>query len=157
MRGDLDFKEFGSASILDTELTACVSKLLGEATIQNGQASIVVSGGRTPKGFFQLLSQEDLDWSNITVTLADERWVDPSHCDSNEKLVKENLLTNNASEAKFLPLKNNAVTAMDGTKKLESLLAAGKEFKVVFLWFGYVGATATQVPGYQGLWLGLEV
>jgi 6-phosphogluconolactonase/glucosamine-6-phosphate isomerase/deaminase len=52
MRGDLDFKEFGSASILDTELTACVSKLLGEATIQNGQASIVVSGGRTPKGFF---------------------------------------------------------------------------------------------------------
>ena len=101
MRSDLDFNEFGSASILDTELTARVSKLLGEALMQNGQASIVVSGGRTPKGFFQLLSEEDLDWPNITVTLADERWVDSSHCDSNEKLVKENLLTNNASDAKF--------------------------------------------------------
>ena len=157
MRGDLDFKEFGSASILDTELTACVSKLLGEAIIQNGQASIVVSGGRTPKGFFQLLSREDLDWPNITVTLADERWVDPSHCDSNEKLVKENLLTNNASEAKFLPLKNNAVTATDGINKLESHLAAVEEFTVVILGMVDDGHTASLFPGSEALGLGLDL
>ena len=41
MRSDLDFNEFRSASILDTELTARVSKLLGEALMQSGQASIV--------------------------------------------------------------------------------------------------------------------
>jgi 6-phosphogluconolactonase len=89
--------------------------------------------------------------------LADERWVDPSHCDSNEKLVKENLLTNNASEAKFLPLKNNAVTAMDGTKKLESLLAAVKEFTVVILGMGDDGHTASLFPGSEALGLGLDL
>jgi 6-phosphogluconolactonase len=133
MRVDLDFQEFGSTSMLDTELTARVSKLLGEALIQDGHASIVVSGGRTPKGFFQRLSQENLDWSNITVSLADERWVEPNHCDSNEKLVKENLLINNASGAKFLPLKNNAATAMGGIKELESQLANVEAFTVVIL------------------------
>ena len=157
MRVDLDFQEFGSTSMLDTELTARVSKLLGEALIQDGHASIVVSGGRTPKGFFQRLSQENLDWSNITVSLADERWVEPNHCDSNEKLVKENLLINNASGAKFLPLKNNAATAMGGIKELESQLANVEAFTVVILGMGDDGHTASLFPGSETLGLGLDL
>ena len=157
MRVDLDFQEFGSTSMLDTELTARVSKLLGEALIQDGHASIVVSGGRTPKGFFQRLSEENLDWSNITVSLADERWVEPNHCDSNEKLVKENLLINNASGAKFLPLKNNAATAMGGIKELESQLANVEAFTVVILGMGDDGHTASLFPGSETLGLGLDL
>ena len=157
MRVDLDFQEFGSTSMLDTELTARVSKLLGEALIQDGHASIVVSGGRTPKGFFQRLSEENLDWSNITVSLADERWVEPNHCDSNEKLVKENLLINNASGAKFLPLKNNAATAMGGIKELESQLADVEAFTVVILGMGDDGHTASLFPRSETLGLGLDL
>ena len=50
----------------------------------------------------------------MVVTLADERWVEADHKDSNEKLVRENLLINNANQAQFLPLKNAAETAVAG-------------------------------------------
>ena len=82
--------EFENASALDIALSEKVSGLLAASIETQGSASLVVSGGRTPMGFFHLLSQQALDWSKVTVLLADERWVDADHADSNEKLVREN-------------------------------------------------------------------
>ncbi|MDG1324068.1 MAG: 6-phosphogluconolactonase, partial [Porticoccaceae bacterium] len=82
----MDILEFENASALDVALVKQVVDLLSEAIEIHEVASLVVSGGRTPQGFFHLLSQQALDWSKVTVTLADERWVDPDHKDSNEKL-----------------------------------------------------------------------
>ena len=53
-----------------------------------GHASLVVSGGRTPLGLFRRLSQADIDFSNLSVYLCDERWVDIDHPDSNARQVK---------------------------------------------------------------------
>ena len=75
----MNLLEFENTSALDAELVSKVVDLLTMAIDQHGYASLVVSGGRTPKGFFHLLSQEFLDWSKVTVTLADERWVDADH------------------------------------------------------------------------------
>ena len=98
----MDLFEFENTSAQDAELVSKVVDLLSMAIEQHGSSSLVVSGGRTPKGFFHLLSQEFLDWSKVTVTLADERWVDADHKDSNEKLVQENLLINEACIARFV-------------------------------------------------------
>ena len=49
---------------------------LKQSIDKQGSASLVVSGGRTPLGFFHTLSQQSLDWSKVVVTLADERWVE---------------------------------------------------------------------------------
>ena len=52
-----------------------VEKLLSEAIAERESASLVVSGGTTPKPFFEALRDRELDWSRVTIVLADERWV----------------------------------------------------------------------------------
>ena len=57
-----------------------------------GRASLVVSGGRTPLALFKQLSETDLEWDKVDITLADERWVEEGHEASNTSLVKNNLI-----------------------------------------------------------------
>ena len=111
----------------------------------------MVSGGRTPMGFFHLLSQQVLDWSKVTVLLADERWVDAGHADSNEKLVRENLLINEPAKATYLALKNDAEQALDGEAECEAALAGLDTFTVLILGMGDDGHTASLFPGSEAL------
>ena len=66
---------FASPGDLASALAAAVADRLRSAIDRRGQALIAVSGGTTPTLFFRTLSSEDLDWSKVTVTLADERFV----------------------------------------------------------------------------------
>ena len=51
----MDILEFENASALDVALVKQVVDLLSEAIEIHEVASLVVSGGRTPQGFFHLL------------------------------------------------------------------------------------------------------
>ena len=106
--------DFVSAESLDVALVADVVTALGADIERQGSAILVVSGGRTPVGFMQRLSRQSLAWQQVTVTLADERWVGADDADSNEKLVRDHLLVNAASAAGFVGLKNAAATAAEG-------------------------------------------
>ncbi|MDA9840161.1 6-phosphogluconolactonase, partial [Porticoccaceae bacterium] len=102
-------------------------------------------------------SQQLLDWSSVTVTLADERWVDADHQDSNEKLVRENLLINEAHQAQFISLKSAAENAVDAESECEQALASAGQFTVVILGMGDDGHTASLFPGTEALALGLDM
>jgi 6-phosphogluconolactonase len=149
--------KFENTSALDAALTAKVSDLLKAAIAAEGKASLVVSGGRTPVGFFHLLSQCQLDWSKVTVALADERWVNADHAASNEKLVRENLLINEAFSAEYLALKNTAENAVDGEAECQQRLNAVGRFTVVILGMGDDGHTASLFPGAEALPAGLAL
>jgi len=153
----MNMVEFENTSALDIELAEKVAALLAADIQARGKASLVVSGGRTPMGFFHLLSQQLLDWSSVTVTLADERWVDADHQDSNEKLVRENLLINEAHQAQFISLKSAAKNAVDAESECEQALAYAGQFTVVILGMGDDGHTASLFPGTEALALGLDM
>ncbi len=153
----MELVEFENTSALDIELSAKVAKLLIADIADTGSASLVVSGGRTPMGFFHLLSQQILDWSKVSITLADERWVDTDHADSNEKLVRANLLINEAHQATFIGLKNSATDAIVGEPEAEQALAAVGKFTVLILGMGDDGHTASLFPGADALALGLDM
>ncbi|MCS5588264.1 MAG: 6-phosphogluconolactonase [Porticoccaceae bacterium] len=153
----MDLQQFENASALDMALADEVSTRLRAAIESQGSASLVVSGGRTPLGFFHGLSQQVLDWSKVTVSLADERWVDNAHQDSNEKLVRENLLINEACCAQFLALKNAADTALAGAAETEGALSSFGKFTVVILGMGDDGHTASLFPGAAALDAGLDL
>jgi 6-phosphogluconolactonase len=76
-------REFKSPVLLAEGQALAVAKQLSEAIAARGKAVLVVSGGRSPVAFFQHLAKQDLDWSKVVVTLADERWVPVEHADSN--------------------------------------------------------------------------
>ena len=149
--------KFENTSALDAALTAKVSDLLKAAIVAEGKASLVVSGGRTPVGFFHLLSQCELDWSKVTIALADERWVNADHAASNEKLVRENLLINEAHKAEYLALKTDAENALDGEAECQRRLNALGRFTVVILGMGDDGHTASLFPGSEALERGLDM
>lgn len=71
---------------------------------QLGRARLLLSGGTTPAPVYRALSKAPLDWSQVDVTLVDERWLQPDDTDSNAHLVRETLLQNHAKSAHFEPL-----------------------------------------------------
>ena len=89
--------------------SAYIYSILSEAIATKNSAAFVVSGGSSPIKIFQELSNSDLDWSKVTITLVDDRAVDKNHDDSNEKLLNEYLLINKASNANFVSLFTDSV------------------------------------------------
>ena len=98
---------FESRGSLSSALATDVANALQHHVRAKGSACLAVSGGSTPKLFFETLSRFDLPWSRITVTLVDEREVSETNPRSNARLVRENLLQNSAAGAAFVPLFEN--------------------------------------------------
>jgi len=149
--------EFTARNDLDNELAKMVSDILAKAIIDNGKASIAVSGGSTPKGFFSVLSQSDIDWSKVTITLADERWVPIDSEASNTRLVHENLLQNKAQKAKFFHLKQGDELTDETLADLN--VAARKTLlplDVLILGMGEDGHTASLFPCSDEIASGLD-
>jgi 6-phosphogluconolactonase len=149
--------QFDSRQQLDFQLADRIAKVLADDLSASGSAILVVSGGRTPRGLFAALSQIDIDWARVTITLADERWVDDQHADSNHKLVRENLCVERAAAAQFVPLKNAAESARQGEAECAAALAALGRFSLVLLGMGDDGHTASLFPGAPELSRGLDL
>ena len=141
-----------SDSILAKKLAYSVSKQLSICLKEKNKACLAVSGGTTPIEFFQLLSHQELDWGKVTVILVDERWLPVDHPDSNEKLVRDHLIKNNAKQAYFLGLKNSAQLPSEGIMDCETQLRTQVEHvDVVVLGMGIDGHTASWFSGSSQL------
>ena len=125
-----------------------VSDNLEAAIANKGSAILAVSGGSTPKLFFNALSTQNIDWKNVTVTLVDERWVGEEDERSNARLVKQNLLVNNAVAANFMGL---FVPEMKIELALDQLQNTMRKLPlpidVAILGMGNDGHTASFFPG----------
>lgn len=141
-----------SDSILAKKLASSVSKQLSICLKEKNKACLAVSGGTTPIEFFQLLSHQELDWGKVTVILVDERWLPVDHPESNEKLVRDHLIKNNAKQAYFLGLKNSAQLPSEGIMDCETQLRTQVEHvDVVVLGMGIDGHTASWFSGSSQL------
>lgn len=149
---------FPDATALAHALAGELKVDLDEAVGARKSASLVVSGGRTPVRLLQQLRTEKVDWKNIWVTLADERWVETSSEDSNERLVREHLLADAAAAAHFVGLKNPAATPEAGAEwSWRALSRVLRPFDVVLLGMGNDGHTASLFPGSLALARALDV
>lgn len=149
--------EEASPDLLANTLADSVAASLAAAIEARGEACLVVSGGSTPLGFFQRLAGKSLDWSRVSVTLADERWLDPGHEDSNERMVRNTLLTGAASAARFLSLTGEGAHPSDALELISARLSPLKTFDVVVLGMGGDGHTASLFPGAEALTRGLDL
>lgn len=143
----IQFHHAPNTALLAKDVADFVAQRLRDGLSERGQALLVVSGGSTPVPFFEALAQCELDWSQVVITLADERWVPPDHADSNARLVRAHLLQGRAAAAKWVPLFNEAVTPSQGQPAVEQALSGlGWPADVVVLGMGGDGHTASLFP-----------
>lgn len=147
---------FADGAQAAADLATRIATLLGDAIATRGTASIALSGGRSPKPVLEALATTPLDWSKVVVTLVDERWVAPDAPDSNERLLRETLLTGPAAAARFVPMKNDATDAYAGQPAVEAAFAAIPwPLDIVLLGMGEDGHTASLFPAAVELANGL--
>ena len=141
-------KDFENGAALAEGLAARVATALSEAIAARGSASIAVSGGSTPKAFFKVLSDKDIAWDKVTITLVDERFVPADNPRSNHKLANEFLLIGKTAAATFVPLYHPAETAEAAAQDATRATAGfSNPFDVAILGMGNDGHTASFFPG----------
>jgi 6-phosphogluconolactonase len=139
--------EFATPETLAKTFAARIADVLAEAIKARGEALLAVSGGTTPVHLFKVLSETDLDWRKVTVTLVDERFVPPSSPRSNEGLARRDFLRGKAAAANFAGLYHEAPTVEEAAKKAEAALSSLPfPFDFVVLGMGPDGHTASFFP-----------
>lgn len=139
--------KFADGDLLSRTLSGQLAASLKAAIAARGLASLVVSGGNSPRKLFERLRAENLDWSRVCVALADERWVEPTDPDSNEKLVRDVLLQESAAAARFAGLKNGAPTPdLGAVSAWETFARVPRPFDALVLGMGDDGHTASLFP-----------
>jgi 6-phosphogluconolactonase len=140
--------ECSSIEAAAIKLAEDLATILVEAIDSTGRAYFAVSGGRTPRFVFRHLRKMNLDWSRVTVTVTDERWVPVSDPHSNERLVRSQLLQGEAAAATFIPLYGGESSPEEGQAACAArLMAVGKPLDAVYLGMGGDGHFASLFPG----------
>ncbi|WP_166425215.1 6-phosphogluconolactonase [Paraglaciecola sp. 20A4] len=153
----LSENNFQSTDELNSTFAERIVNILQAGISENGRASLVVSGGRTPKALFNSLSNVDLDWSKVDISLADERWVGVDDDASNEKMVRRELLQNKAAAANFIGLKTAHADAKEAVDTCTANLAnLHTPFDVLILGMGEDGHTASLFPCSEQIHQGLD-
>jgi 6-phosphogluconolactonase len=139
-------------------LATGVAAVLSGAIATRGEARLAVSGGSTPALFLDILSQAELDWERVTVTLVDERFVGEESPRSNAALVRRTLLKGRAASARFLPLAGDVEAGLPVARDTaDHAVAMLGRLDAVILGMGNDGHTASFFPGGDNLAEALEV
>lgn len=151
-------QKFDDRTVMVSALADATADCLSSAIESRGKASLIVSGGGTPKMLFEVLSSMPLPWDKVAISLADERWVNPASEDSNEHLVRTALLLRNAAAATFVPMKSDRATPEEGEDCYEAALGImPSPFDLVLLGMGDDGHTASLFPHAADLKAALDM
>ena len=142
---------FDTKADLASQLADDVATRLQDKITSNGAASIAVSGGSTPKVFFEKLSQRDIDWDKVSIIMVDERYVPPGDDRSNEKLIRDNLLQGKAASAKLVSFWQEGQNIDQAEATLDGVLKAYPNIDITVLGMGLDGHTASFFPGGNNL------
>ncbi|MEX0278789.1 MAG: 6-phosphogluconolactonase [Ruegeria sp.] len=140
---DRDMLAIAVANVLAGEIEA--------ALLHDEKIALAVPGGTTPGPVFDSLCAADLEWDRVRVLPTDERCVSSEDDRSNEKLIRQRLLTNRASVAEYVPLYVPGQAPEAALAEVETLIAPVLPLSVLVLGMGEDMHTASLFPGMDGL------
>ena len=142
-----NFYKFTDNDALLSEFAQKIVNILKEQISNKGVATLLVSGGNTPKALFEKLSNMDISWDKVKIGLCDERWIHSNEKDSNANLVKNFFLKNYAKEAKFIGMYLENISSYDAQKTCSKIYQEELyPFDIVILGMGTDGHTASLFP-----------
>jgi len=145
-------RRFTDMAALQSAAVEAIRSAILAGVAARGTASLALSGGTTPIPIYEALSHLDLPWSQVQLTLTDERWVPVDDPASNEAMVRRTLLKGPAALARFTSLKCNTQTPEAAEGQIDGALRAlAQPFDLVLLGMGDDAHTASLFPGGAGL------
>jgi 6-phosphogluconolactonase len=130
-------REFADEAALATAVAQVFSAAVQAGIAARGSASVVLTGGTSPRIYAQQVAALDLPWARVTFTLSDERFVPPSDALSNERLQRELFLRGPVAAAQFVPLMSDAPDPERAAQfAAERVTAIAHPFDLVLLGFG---------------------
>lgn len=153
------------AAALSAAAAAEIAVALAAAVAARGQATLVLSGGSTPRGVYAALASggglpAPVPWPRVHVFWGDERHVPPAHPDSNFRMAHEALLAHVAIPPEHVhriaaELADPAQAATRYAQEIRAVVtdATGgvPRFDVVLLGLGVDGHVASLFPGSPAL------
>jgi len=148
---EFDTREDASVAAAQQIIAALQRRLQRQANTH-----LVVTGGSSPMACYQSLSATDIAWQNVQILLSDERWIPADNPDSNEKLIRESLLTDKAAAAKFLPFYAADMSASERSDCFNRIIAGFEApTACALLGMGGDGHIASLFPDAENLQTGL--
>ena len=143
--------EYPDRELMALALAKQIAGELAQALRGSGRASLCVPGGSTPGPVFDILSGADLDWSQVSVFLGDERWVPESSPRSNTAQLRARLLRGHAAAARLVPLYADTPEPEPALSALADGIAPHLPITVLLLGMGEDMHTASLFPGADRL------
>ena len=141
-------------------VAVCFQALIARHTGDNGEFSVCLSGGSTPKALYQLLAAEFADtinWRGLRFYWGDERYVSHGDPANNFRLARDTLLDKvNVSSEHVFPMPTHHAELDDAAQEYEATLrrefhAGSPTFDLVLLGVGEDGHTASLFPGSHAI------
>jgi 6-phosphogluconolactonase len=158
-----EVRVYPTREILFEEAAPVVMMRAREAVDNRGRFILALSGGSTPKGLFQQLTEEPvmnlMPWDKTFVFWVDERHVPQDHPDSNYRMAQEFLLSKvPIPKENIFPMTKGAQPVDQAASTYENKLLKFfgtdtqiPKFDLVLLGMGEDGHTASLFPGTQVL------
>ncbi|WP_300066380.1 6-phosphogluconolactonase [uncultured Ruegeria sp.] len=152
----MKIKDYADRDMLAINVANQLAGELEAALLHDETVALAVPGGTTPGPVFDVLCAADLEWDRVRVLPTDERCVPANHERSNERLIRDRLLTNRASVAQYVPLYVPGTDPDAALPEIESLIAPILPLSVLVLGMGEDMHTASLFPGMDGLEAALD-
>jgi 6-phosphogluconolactonase len=141
-------------ALIERSLQLVLEKMM-TAINERGICTIALAGGSTPKPLYEAIATQNLPWDKIHVFWGDERYVPPTHPDSNEGMARSAWLSKvPIPESNIHPMPTNEPEPVMAAQKHEIQLyeffktASGTfpALDIVLLGMGDDGHTASLFP-----------
>lgn len=153
---------FENISELAAQLALEFNNAVSEKAACGDLITIALSGGHTPKAFFEVLAQppyrDDIPWKNVVLFWGDERCVPPDNDESNYKMTNLSLLSHIDIPSKNVhrvigedPPTNEALRYANIIEENVPSENGFPQFDWIFLGMGDDGHTASLFPGASTL------
>jgi len=131
-------------------VAAEMARVLTQSLQHNSDARMLLSGGTTPAPVYAELARQSLNWEQIIVGLADERFLPSDNPNSNAYLVRNSLL-DRIEKAQFQPLYIPDRSIDECVRAANSQIAQYPPPCLLVLGMGNDGHTSSLFPGSSDL------
>lgn len=147
-----NYHSFKSREAMVEMASKQIAEAITAAVADRGKASLMLSGGSSPRPVYEALSKMDLPWENVIIGLVDDRWIERGQAGSNETFLDQTLLKGKARASTFIGLKTQDANPATGVNASEAKLTSiPRPFDICVMGMGLDGHTASWFPNSRGL------